>query len=560
VTRVRTLYDVLALRASSHPLVTPLVVDSGDELSHRRWHAEATRVVAGLVEAGVGAGDDVVLDFECAEWDRYAIAYVAVQRIGACVLTMRPEIAGLIVSAPAKRQRFVLHGDNPRLDVPRALPFRRLVSREPDAVSQIDEPGAETPAELIFSSGATGVPKAITRSFGELMNLDFLSYARSENPRWQVHFMPLGTNASQEHIYRLLADGTTQSIQLPDFSPATFCRSVQRHKATDISLVPFAAEAILRSRPDLEEELQSVRRISLHSDYASAELQAELASRLPQAKIYKRYGLSEAGRASVMGEYEPDRPLRIGTPDPGTELRISDDAGADICGGDEGFVCIRQVGTGADSPWVKTRDRGRLLPDGSLELLGRDVDFLHIGSNRLNVRHIEAEIGALGGIADVAVIGLGSDGLQGGIGVLVVPTDDSGKGADACRAWLRRQYDLPDERMTISVVPAIPRTTTGKVLQAAAREVLKADPTRSDGDAGELSLTILTIVREVLVDPSVGLHEDLTDRGLDSMRALEIASRIADAYLTLENVDVVSVLSYRSVHDLSAYLRSQLPS
>jgi amino acid adenylation domain-containing protein len=83
----------------------------------------------------------------------------------------------------------------------------------------------------------------------------------------------------------------------------------------------------------------------------------------------------------------------------------------------------------------------------------------------------------------------------------------------------------------IGVVPALPRSTTGKLDRRALTWPADAElspPSTPDQPATPLEASVRALFREVLADPALGLDDSFFDRGGSSIRALRLVGRIED--------------------------------
>ena len=240
----------------------------------------------------------------------------------------------------------------------------------------------EAPFVIRFSSGTTGLPKAIMhrepsyRALGEaladLLHLDAHAVQIVAGPMSHV---------SGVLIWPMLARGGTQII-MQRFDPEAFVAQV-RVGATHSILVPTMIQDILEVPGVDAAALASLRCIG----YGGAPIDEQLLRRaidvFPPVFV-QLYGQSEVMPISSLPKsaHDPGDPgfsagrLRTaGYPAPGVALRIVDDAGNDLPPGEIGEIAVR-------AEWVTDGLVGgsleeRLLPDGSL--LTRDMGWVEEG-------------------------------------------------------------------------------------------------------------------------------------------------------------------------------------
>ncbi|WP_330241204.1 non-ribosomal peptide synthetase [Streptomyces sp. NBC_00525] len=153
---------------------------------------------------------------------------------------------------------------------------------------------------------------------------------------------------------------------------------------------------------------------------ATVELWRRLA---PDARIFNEYGPTEAVVGCVLHEVTgtvPGRPVPIGRPAPGTSLYVLDERGRPVPPGVTGQFHIggAQLARGYlgrpdltaerfhdthRGRLYATGDLGRMLPDGTLEYLGRADDQIKLRGFRVEPGEIRAHLLALPGIREAAV-------------------------------------------------------------------------------------------------------------------------------------------------------------
>ncbi|MDL2079743.1 amino acid adenylation domain-containing protein [Streptomyces sp. GXMU-J15] len=153
---------------------------------------------------------------------------------------------------------------------------------------------------------------------------------------------------------------------------------------------------------------------------ATVDLWRELA---PDARIFNEYGPTEAVVGCVLHEVTgtvPGRPVPIGRAVPGTSLHVLDERGRPVPPGVTGQFHIGgvQLARGylgrpeltaerfhdtAQGRLYATGDLGRMLPDGTLEYLGRADGQIKLRGFRIEPGEVQAHLLALPGIREAVV-------------------------------------------------------------------------------------------------------------------------------------------------------------
>lgn len=195
--------------------------------------------------------------------------------------------------------------------------------------------------------------------------------------------------------------------------------------------------------------------------------------------LLERYGMTEIGMALSNPLVGERRPGFVGTPLPGVEVRLVDDAGAAACDGRPGELLVRGPGVFLeywDRPdataqaftedrWCRTGDVA-VRESGAFRILGRSsVDIIKTGGEKVSALEIEAALREHPGIADCAVVGLPDEAWGECVAAVVVTRGQEAITLPALRDWARARLSGPKLPRRLLVVPALPRNAMGKVVK-----------------------------------------------------------------------------------------------
>jgi cyclohexanecarboxylate-CoA ligase len=198
------------------------------------------------------------------------------------------------------------------------------------------------------------------------------------------------------------------------------------------------------------------------------------------------YGMTEVPMICVASPLDTDEQLANtdGKPIPGNEVRIVDDT-AVLPVGAEGEIQVRGAAVchGYTDPlldadaftadgWFRTGDRGRLRPDGHLEVTGRTKDLIIRKGEKIAPLELETLLIQHPAVAEVAVIGLPDDERGERVcAILVMRSDASAPTLDEISSFLRAQGLMPQKLPEqLEIVSELPRTGLGKVAKLALRD------------------------------------------------------------------------------------------
>ncbi len=539
--------DLLRSRAAASPEHVALVVDGRGSLTYRGWQRRSAAAARGLAGTGVAPGDRVGLFFDNAWWTDYAIGYLAVLKAGAVAVPLSPrfsapELAPLLGHAgvrmllcPAE-----LTGLLPVLPSGQVLQLRDVEAEdgEEDFGSAA---GSDDLAEIVYTSGTTDRPKGVACTHTALLAHDLPP--APEGDASFLHAFPIGTNAGQECVRMPLRRQTT-AVVLPAFDAERLCAVIAERRIRRLQLVPAMAQLVVASGAAARHDLSSVDRVTLSSAPAPPGLWAQLAAAFPRAALYNAYALTESGAARTLMRHDPSRPGAVGRPVGETEVRVADEAGADLPAGEAGEVWLRRPGAPRRAyyrdaaateaafagDWLRTGDVGLLDPDGYLHLVDRKKDVIISGG--LNVSSVEVEAALHGhpAVLEAAAFGVPHEVLGQDVAAAVVvsePTD-----ARALQAFVRdglAEHKVPHR---VFFVESLPRNASGKVVK---RELRERFAERAPGGApaaprGDAEAAVLAVWQEVLGRAEVGIHDDFFDLGGHSLAAAQVVARLRDAF------------------------------
>lgn len=243
------------------------------------------------------------------------------------------------------------------------------------------------------------------------------------------------------------------------------------------------------------------------------------------------YGATEAtARMAVLPpDLAADHPHTVGRAIPGGSLSI-EDAGPDGVGA----VVFRgpnvmlgyaetpaDLARGRDVHALRTGDRGRITPDGLLELHGRDGRVAKVAGIRVDLARLEAHLLAHG-VVGYAVAAAGG---------ITVAVDSAAGPVDVERVRaLAEASGVP--RVRVLALPDLPRTCSGKVDLAALARLADAPPAAGP-DAGPQAAPGVAALYTALLGRPAGPEDTFIGLGGDSLSYVEASLRLEKLLGTL---------------------------
>ena len=192
------------------------------------------------------------------------------------------------------------------------------------------------------------------------------------------------------------------------------------------------------------------------------------------------YGSTELFRPiSYLAADPTEHPSCIGRAVPGVEIRVLDEAGRVLGTDEEGELWIRTPAVMEgylNSPeetaavlvdgWFRTGDVARVNADGYVTIVGRVRERIKRGGYSIFPAEVESVLLAHPDVAEAAVVGTPDAALGEEVAAFVVLRPGATADAEALIAWCRERLAAFKYPRRVTLLDALPRSATGKVLKA----------------------------------------------------------------------------------------------
>ena len=353
------------------------------------------------------------------------------------------------------------------------------------AVEPAPAPRRETDlALIIYTSGTTGRPKGAMLSHGNVL-------CNIESCRQMLETVALDRFVvllPMFHSFMLCV-----GIMLPMTTGCSVVLIKSLHPPKNVIQEIIAREAtILPAIPQFFRALANAHvppQIPLRLCISGAaplpvEILKEFNDRFP-IPLIEGYGLSEASPVVSLNPIRgPWKAGSIGVPVPGVEVTVQNDDGQILPPGQIGEICVRggnimqgywnqpqETARALRNGWLLTGDVGYGDADGYFFITDRKKDMLLVNGINVYPREIEEIIYQFPGVKEAAVIGQ-PDARKGEQPVAFIsPKDGVVLDEKALLQFVRSKladYKVPRR---VTVLSALPRNVTGKVLKTALRNL-----------------------------------------------------------------------------------------
>jgi long-chain acyl-CoA synthetase len=457
---------------------------------------DSRRVAGFLAEHAVRPGDHVGVVVP--NVPEFAALYYGILRLGAVVVPLNPllrerevrqhlEDAGPRIVVAWWTTRGVVEpaarsvGAELHLLGPGAL--EDLLGDAP-AFDRVEPRSAGDTAVILYTSGTTGQPKGAELTHGNLLRncevvVNDLLQLTSEDvvfgglPMFHSFGQTAGLNAA-------VRAGACLAL-LTRFSGEAALRTLQDRRVTVMEGVPTMYAAMLHDPRRSEHDLSQLR-VGVSGGAAMPVGVLLGFEEAFECLVLEGYGLSESSPVATFNRRDRRRVGSIGLPVKGVELRVVDDAGADVEDGEPGEILVRghnvmkgYWGRPADTRativdgWLRTGDVGLRDDDGFFYVVDRKKELINRGGYKVYPRELEEVLHEHPDVLEAAVIGLPHATLGEEVCAVVTLRPLAATTADELRAFVKGRVAAYKYPRVVDVVDEIPKTATGKILKRAIR-------------------------------------------------------------------------------------------
>jgi acyl-CoA ligase (AMP-forming) (exosortase A-associated) len=375
-----------------------------------------------------------------------------------------------------------------------ALPAKFAVHRWADAVGSVQRGGHRVIdtdiVSILYTSGSTGKPKGVVLSHRNMLSgaKSVASYLENRSDDNIIAALPLSFDAGFSQLTTAFHVGARATL-LNYLLPRDVIDTIARGRVTGLTAVPplYVQLAQIDWPAGIGEHLRyfantggRMPRITLDA----------LRRKVPKARPFLMYGLTEAFRSTFLPPEEVDRrPDSIGKAIPNAEILVLREDGS-RCGPDEPGELVHRgalVGMGYWNDPEKTAERYKPLPgresgfvipeiavfsgdtvrmdaEGFLYFIGRRDEMIKTSGYRLSPNEVEEIAFSTGMVGECAAFGVPHVAL--GQAIVLVATGRDGADLDPGLLLARLREQMPAYMVPakVDVRPApLPRNANGKI-------------------------------------------------------------------------------------------------
>ena len=539
------------------------VVDLNVKLTYQQLHQQAGLIARRLREHGIGAEDVVGVFLQRSA--SQVVAMLGVLKSGAACLP-------LDTAEPPLRLKSILQGGNPRLlitdhslkvhlqDTPADVLYiedlQQLLEETQPTELQVEaaECYSDSLALLLYQSSPIGRAEAVMLTHLSLSDLASAAQLQMLPSDKMSYTSPLWQQSWLLEVFAPLAAGATVVV-LPDSATLPPRKFASLLRDSRITILSTHSAALQRLTKEFPWAINSVRMFicnDLPQDSQSliARLKADILQR-----VFICYGAVEAaGCWALRPLSEPATTISTQHLTPGRKLFLLDDSYEQVVSDITGELYIwtdamargyyrdpsRTAETFIPDPFssqtsarlYRTGELARIMPDGSIQQVGRRDWRIHHHGQMIHPQEIEAALLQYCSISQAGVVF--KDGV---IVAFIVAEQGRHPSSDELRLWLKQS--IPETMLPSSFTfqAALPRTPDGKL----DRKALVSPDADAHGQAAKPAVSYVApsndierqlapIWIEVFDVREPGIHDNFFSMGGHSLLATQVVARISDMF------------------------------
>ena len=406
---------------------------------------------------------------------------------------------------------------------------------------------------LFYTSGSTGVPKAVMATFASYrISPTDESIIDEENITIMGITAPMYFVVSKQLFAIIVKGGIANIIPTEIIKDIRMFETyLAKHQIEFVFMPPSLLTHYHNKSPHLKVVMAAAERLSgiASSNY----------------KIYNHYGLTETGGTFfsffVDKKYEN---TPIGKPDADVEICILDTEGKPVAQGEEGELCVRGPFASGyfkepeltedlfRGGWLHTGDIVYQQPDGNVVYVNRKDWLVKINGQRVEPGEVETVIKQINGVTNAVVKGFSTKNRQYLCAYYIASKDVS---EDMIRAYLHAKlpdYMVPAYFMRMESFPLLPSGKTD-------RKSLLAPNVQVNGIArppyaeptNHIERQLCEAFEKTLSVDRVGIDDDFFELGGDSIRVMEVQTLCQE--LTLSSQMIYANRTPKKIADACAH-------
>lgn len=491
-----TLKELLRSRAAEMG-DRPAVIYRDAPISYRELEARVARFANALADLGVGRDDKVAIMLDnCPE---FIVTFFACSCLGAVAVPvnifykereldflLRDSDAVALVATPAFAEFFSRIEEKPPL-------CKRLITTGPCPggllFKDLEEKGAGGPpdvdvreddvAEILYTSGTTGVPKGTLLTQGNLFfHADaIIQVLELVDGDRALMVVPMFHGYGITVMLCCFLVGTC-FVLLDPFDAEEVFGAVEKHGVTFLPMV-VAMYFMVYHHPERKKYDLSSLRIGISGASAMPAQLMRDASEALDITILEAWGLTEcSASATIQRMNMPYKEGSVGLAHPGVEVGVMDDAGGLLGPNQVGELVIKgplvmkgyykrpqETAEALRGGWLHSGDMGYYDDDGYFFMVDRKKEMVNVGGEKVFPREVEEIMHSHPAVAEAALVPQ-PDARLGEVPVAVVALKPGASLAEGeLVGFLAERLARFKVPRRVVIMDALPRNPIGKIVK-----------------------------------------------------------------------------------------------
>ena len=413
---------------NEHARLTPeknALIDGDTTISYRQLWQEIERAAAWF-RANAAPGDRVILSANKSL--SFVYAYFGAHMAGMIGVPIDPETNETRLNRIVQiAQPSFIVGELRNGGDCGVLPFQECSMEESMVIPSF--PTEDLVADLIFTTGTTGLPKGVKLTYANEMAAatNINTFIGNTVEDVEMLALPVSHSFGLGRLRCVLAKGATL-VMLGSFaSMKKFYGTMEQHKITGFGMVPASWAYILKMSGDKMTQFASqMRYVEIGSAFMPIEQKQKLMSFLPNTRICMHYGLTEASRSTFISFHDDKEHLTsAGRPSPNTAIAVFNEQGERLAENQDGEICVKgdhvcsgywgasheEFSQDFIDGFFRTGDWGHIDKDGYVYLVSRKKEIINVGGKKVSPLEVEEHLNVIEGIEESACVGVHDDVL-----------------------------------------------------------------------------------------------------------------------------------------------------
>ena len=292
-----------------------------------------------------------------------------------------------------------------------------------------DSPIESNVADLLFTTGTTGLPKGVALTYANQMAAadNINTFIGNTGDDVEMLALPISHSFGLGRMRCVFAKGATLVLLGSFASMKKFYGEMERCHVTGFGMVPASWAYILKmSGEKIGQFAGQLKYIEIGSAFMPLENKQKLMTLLPSTRICMHYGLTEASRSAFISFHDDTEHLMTaGKPSPNTEMAVFSEQGERLGKNEDGEICVKGAHVCSDywglpkeefqkdffEGYFRTGDWGHIDEAGYIHLISRKKEIINVGGKKVSPIEVEEVLNEMEGIEESACVGVHDDVL-----------------------------------------------------------------------------------------------------------------------------------------------------